>query len=235
MSVWPDYDDERLTAALLRVDLQEGRYLAVREYHHVVNHLVRSAAAACLLDREPYAMALIARAGARTEEWVAAGAQDRARQATYADLAATRGLLALALRRDAAEEGGTAWRTAHAFLRQTAQAPLGAVQNARLAAAALAGDGEALQAAARGCELADAGLGLPWKRLALAIDARDAAGVARAAQTWLRERSEATQTNEWGAYNDVPIEVSGALALAAVHGLDVRLDSNRILTRFRSL
>lgn len=230
MSAWPDFDDERLTGNLLRVDLYEGRYLAVREYHNVVNHLLRSASAACLLDREPLALELIARAATRTAEWVEHGGQ---RPAPYADLAATRGLLALALHPDAADEGGAPRHTARAFLRQTAESPAGSVQNARLAAASLLGEWEAVRAAAKACELADAGLGLPWKRLVLALDARDAAGVAKAAQTWLREKMEATHTNEWGAYNEVPIEVSAALGLAALHGMDVRLDTNRVMTRFR--
>lgn len=233
MSAWPDFDEERLQSTLLRVDLYEGRYLAVREYHNVVNHLLRSASAACLLDQEPKAEELIARASARMEEWVAACAADRSRQSTYTDLATTRGLLAMALRRDAGKEGGPAWRAGHAFLRQTEAAPSGPVHNARLAAALLAGDLDVLQDAAKACELADAGLGLPWKRVALAIAAGDEAGVVKAVATWLREKYEATHTNEWGSYNDVPVEVSGALALAEVRGLPIRLDSNRVLTRFR--
>jgi hypothetical protein len=232
MTTWPDVDSERLTGALLRVDLYENRYLAVNEYHNVVNHVLRSASAACLLDREADALALIDRAGRRMGEWVAAVEEGRIKPSAYADFAATRGLLALAL----APEGqaAAAERTAATFLAQTADAPPGPVHNARLAAAALLTDLDTLRASARSCELSDAGLGLPWKRFATALESRDPAALAKIAVTWLREKLEATHTNEWGAYNDVPIEVSAALALAERFGAPVRIVNNRVLTRFRS-
>lgn len=227
MSKWPDVDDERLTATLLRVGLNEGRHLAAREYPAVVNHLLRSASAACLLDREDEALALIARAGQRMAEWTEM-AGSGLKVPGFGDLAATRGLLVLAFAPDEAR------RTAEEFLALTEGLPPGPVHNARLAAAMVVGDAAALQAAARGCELSDAGLGLPWKRLALAVDAGDAVAAGRAASMWLREKAEATTTNEWGAYNEVPIEVSAALGLAALRGVPVLLASDRVLTRFRA-
>ncbi|MFZ5479134.1 MAG: hypothetical protein ACOZNI_20390 [Myxococcota bacterium] len=233
MSRWPESDDERLEAVLLRVDLHEGRYVAVREYHNVVHHLLRSASAACLLDREADALALIQRACARMAEWVELAANDRARRATFGDLAATRGLLALSLHPDAAAADGAPHHTARALLKQTEGAPAGPVHNARIAAAALVGEWEALRASARLCELSDAGLGVPWRKLAQAIDTKDAPTIQKAAEAWLQEKMEATHTNEWGAYNEVPIEVSGALGLAELAGVPVRLHSNRVLTRFR--
>ncbi len=232
MSTWPEVDSERLSGVLLRVDLYENRYLAVGEYHNVVNHLLRSASAACLLDREAEALALVDRAGRRMEEWIGAVAAGKARPGSYADFSATRGLLALALAPEARRDAAT--RAARTFLAQTADAPPGSVHNARLAAAGLADDMPALQAAARSCELSDAGLGLPWKRFATAIDTRDGALAAKSALAWLREKMEATHTNEWGAYNEVPIEVSAALALAEARGMPVRLANNRVLTRFRA-
>jgi hypothetical protein len=232
MSGWPDVDNERLTGVLLRVDLYERRYLAVGEHHNVVNHLLRSASAACLLEREDEAQALIDRAGQRMVDWVRAVGSGATSAATYVDFGATRGMLAFGLvsepLRVAAE------RAADDFLAQTTSVAPGSVHNARLAAAALLGNFPALQASARACELSDAGLGLPWRRFATAIDARDATLAARSAQAWLREKLEATHTNEWGAYNEVPIEVSGALGLAAARGLPVRLASNRVLTRYRA-
>jgi hypothetical protein len=234
MSRWPEADDERLAAVLLRVDLHEGRYVAVREYHNVVNHLLRSASAACLLDREADALALVLRACARMGEWVESAAHDKARLATLGDLAATRGLLALSLHPEASAPNAAPQHTARAFLRHTEGAAAGPVHNARLAAAALLGEWDTLRASARLCELSDAGLGAPWRKLALAIDAKDAPVVGKAAEAWLQEKREATHTNEWGAYNEVPVEVSGALGLAALAGLPVKLASDRVLTRFRT-
>ena len=227
MSSWPETDEERLTGALLRVDLHESRYLAVGELHNVVNLLLRSAAAACLLDREPDALAYCARAGVHMGEWVAAGTQAKS---ALSDLAAARGLLALAI-----GPHPSAKDTAAALLRRTEKAPPGPIHNARLAAAALLGDSDTLQASARACELSDAGLGAPWKRFALALDAHDVPAMQKSALAWLREKMEATHTNEWGAYNEVPIEVSGALALARIHDWDMRLPSNRVLSEYRSV
>lgn len=233
MNTWPDVDSERLAGVLLRVDLYENRYLAVSEYHNVVNHLLRSASAACLLDKQADALALVDRAGRRMEEWIAAVGDGRIKPGSYADFSATRGLLALALAPEGRKDAAV--RAARTFLAQTSDAPPGSVHNARLAAAGLAGDMPALQASAKACELSDAGLGLPWKRFATAIDARDPAMAAKSALAWLREKMEATHTNEWGAYNEVPLEVSAALALAELRGVPVKLTSNRVLTRFRAV
>ncbi len=233
MTPWPDdIDRERLTGVLLRVDLYENRYLAVAEYHNVVNHLLRSASAACLLDREPEALELVDRAVLRMMEWIAAVGDARVGLPTYADFAATRGLLAFALASE--ERMPAALVAARAFLRQTAEVRPGSVHNARLAAAALVDEPAALQAAARSCELSDAGLGLPWRRFASALDTGDGVAAAKSAQNWLNEKLEATHTNEWGAYNEIPIEVSAALALAERRGMPFKLASNRVLTRLRS-
>ncbi|MDP2307555.1 MAG: hypothetical protein Q8P18_16125 [Pseudomonadota bacterium] len=232
MTTWPEADHERLAGVLLRVDLYENRYLAVVEYHNVVNHLVRSASAACLLDREDEALALVDRAGRRMVEWIAAVGEGRVNPGAYADFAATRGLLALALA--PTERRALSLEAARTFLLHTAAALPGSVHNARLAAAALVEDAPALQASARACELSDAGLGLPWRRFATALDTNDAQGAAKSAHTWLREKMEATHTNEWGSYNEIPIEVSAALALAGLRGLAVKLASNRVLTAQRS-
>jgi hypothetical protein len=234
MSRWPEADEERLAAVLLRVDLHEGRYVAVREYHNVVNHLLRSASAACLLDREAEAQELIVRACARMGEWIELATRDPARLAAFSDLAATRGLLALSLHPDAAAGDAAPHHTARAFLRQTENVPAGPVHNARVAAAALLGEWEAVRTSARLCELSDAGLGAPWRKLALGIDTRDVPAIQKAAEAWLQEKREATHTNEWGAYNEVPIEVSGALGLAELAGVPARLHTDRVLTRFRA-
>lgn len=227
MSSWPEYDLERLSGALLRVDMYEARYLAVHEHNNVVNHLLRSASAACLSDREEEANRFIARAASRMAEWVAAVAAGRVNTSTYADFAASRGLLAIAI-----ASGGSAIATA--FAEQTAAAPAGPTHNARLVAATMMGDLAAAEASARLCELSDAGLGLPWKKFALALLAKNEDGMRKCLNTWVQEKMEATMTHEWGAYNEVPIEVSGALALAARAGVGFKVDSNRVLTKFRS-
>jgi hypothetical protein len=226
MTSWPEFEIELLQGALLRVDLYEHRYLAVGEYHNVVNHLLRSAAASCLADREADAEALVERAARRMIEWVGAARDGKVRVSSFSEFAATRGWLAVAL-------GETGAAAAQAFVAMTAEIPAGPVHNARMAAALLAGDAQALHASARLAELSDAGLGLPWKRLALAVDARDELAALRALAMWIQEKMEATMTHDWGPYNEVPIEVSGAMGLAARSGLFLALDSNRVLTRFR--
>jgi hypothetical protein len=115
----------------------------------------------------------------------------------------------------------------------TESEPAGAVHNARLAAALIVSDRAQAERSAGLCELSDAGLGLPWKKAALAILAKDEAAFRKAVYSWINEKMEATMTHDWGAYNEVPIEVSGALALAEHGGVPVLLDSNRVLTRFR--
>ena len=228
MSDWPESHDDRLSTVLLRVDLAEGRFLADGQYNHVVNHLLRSASAACLLDQEADALALVVRAAVRTGEWVESVVAGRTKSTSFVDFACTRGMLALAL-------SGTpnADQVAQRFLDATAQLGAGSPQNARMAAALLVGDLAAAHRALGLAERSDPGLGQPWMKFAAAIEAKDVPACAKAATTWLREKMEATFTNEWGAYNEVPIEVSAALALAERHGLQVRLSSNRILPRFR--
>ncbi len=230
MTSWPDCDGERQADALLRADLYEGRYLAAGEHHKGINLLLQTAASAYLLGQEPEGDARVARAGRRMAEWVAAVQAGRTPASLFRDLAAARGLLTLALLGDDA----IVTQTAQTFLALTATAPPGAVHNARLAAAALLGLRDAMQVAAGACELSDAGLGAPWRRFALAIEARDPAVLARHIQTWLREKEEATRTSEWGDYDDVPIEVSAALALAERSGVPVRVATNRVLPRFRA-
>ncbi len=227
MSSWPEYELERLSGALLRVDMYEARYLAVHEHNNVVNHLLRSASAACLSDREEEASRYIARAASRMAEWVAAVAAGRVNVSSYGDFAASRGLLAIAI-----ASGGVAIATV--FAEQTVAAPAGSTHNARLVAAAMMGDATALEHSAKLCELSDAGLGLPWKKFALALIAENEEGMRKCLNTWVQEKMEATMTHEWGAYNEVPIEVSGALALAARAGIGFTVDSNRVLTRFRT-
>ena len=229
MSDWPESHDDRLSTVLLRVDLSEGRFLAEGQYNHVVNHLLRSAAAACLLDREADAVALIARAGARLGEWIDSVEATRTKPTSFVDYACTRGMLALALWPDPAGE-----RIARRFLTATAELGPGSQQNARMAAALYLGESADVARALAGAERSDPGLGQPWMRFVAALEAKDAAACAKAATMWLREKMEATFTNEWGAYNEIPIEVSAALALAERRGVSVRLPSNRILPRFRA-
>lgn len=227
LAKWPEFDLERLSGALMRVDLQEARYLAVGEYHNVVDLLLRAGAAACLLDREADAMTYVERAATQTDEWTRMVDARVVQASSYREFAAARGMLALALV-DAPDDAG--WR----FLAQTANEGLSTVQNARLAAAILVGDADTALAAAKQCELTDAGLGLPFKRFALALFDRDHTGVRKHLQIWLEEKAEATMTHDWGAYNEVPLEVSGAMAAAARQGMRVTMDSVRILPRFRA-
>jgi hypothetical protein len=130
--------------------------------------------------------------------------------------------------------GPNAVDTARALLTLTKDAPSGSVQNARLVAATLLGDAATAEMAAKGCELSDAGLGLPLRKFVVALFAGDDAAMKKCIATWLQEKMEATMTHEWGAYNEVPVEVSGAMALAERRGRELRIDSNRVLTRFRT-
>lgn len=229
MADWPEYELERLSGALLRVDLYEQRYLAVGEYPNVVNHLLRSASAACLSDREDEALRLVQRSARRVEEWMAAVRDGSAKLASLGDLACTRGFLSVA-----ASPGPNAVDAARGLLALTQSAPSGSVQNARLVAAAILGDIEAVESAAKGCELSDAGLGLPLRKFVVALFGNDEVAMKKMIFTWLQEKMEATMTHEWGAYNEVPIEVSGALALAERRGRTILIKSNRVLTRFRA-
>ncbi len=229
MGDWPDFEVDRLAGALMRVDLYEQRYLAVGEYHSVVNHLLRSASAACLSDREDEAVRLVARAANRMDEWVRAVREGKVKGTAFADLACTRGWLAVAVAPSAVSE-----ESARSFLVATAVAPPGPVQNARMVAATILGEPLSINAAAGGAELTDAGLGLPLKRFVLALLAGDEPVMRKCIHTWLVEKMEATMTHEWGAYNEVPIEVSGALALAERRGCPLPIKSNRVLTRFRA-
>jgi hypothetical protein len=226
MTTWPEFDADRLSGTLMRVDLQEARFLAVGEYHNVVDLLMRAAAAACLLDREEDGMAFVRRAAERTDEWTLMVESRVVPASTYREFAAARGMLATALC-DAPEAVG--WR----FLSQTANEGPGPAQNARLAAAILVGDADSAIQATKLCELTDAGLGVPFKRFALALFDRDHAGVRKSLSLWLEEKAEATMTHDWGAYNEVPLEVSGAIAAAWLLGVRVTMDSPRILPRFR--
>jgi hypothetical protein len=230
MGTWPEFEVERLTGALLRVDLYEQRYLTAGEYPNVVNHLLRSASAACLLDREADAQKLIARAAERTVEWVRAARENRTRPSSFSDLAFTRGWLAAAIE---TPSHGVEEAARH-VLAMTGWQPAGPVHNARMVAAAWLRDWATVEGAARLCDISDAGLGTPLKRTALALAAGDEAGARKAIAAWLQEKMEATMTHEWGAYNEVPIEVSGALALGVRAGLPVVCTSNRVLTRFRT-
>lgn len=230
MGDWPEFEVERLAGALLRVDLYEQRYLTAGEYPNIVNHLLRSASAACLMDREPEALKLVARAAERTVEWVRAARENRVRPSTFGDLAFTRGWLAVAIEPPAF---GTE-EAARQVLAMTGWQPAGGAHNARLVAAAFLRDWATVDAAAKLCDLADPGLGAPFKRVGLALAAGDETAGKKAIATWLQEKMDATMTHEWGAYNEVPVEVSGALALAVRAGLPLATSSNRVFTRYRS-
>jgi hypothetical protein len=229
MERWPEFEPERLEVALLRVDLQEQRLLASGDHQGVVNHLLRSASAACLADREDDAVRFIARAAGRTMEWVRAARAAKTKPSTFADLAFTRGWLAAAIAppADLAEP-------ARNLLAMTGWQPAGSAHNARAVAAVLSGDLAAAQASLALCDLSDPGLGAPLKRFLTALLAADEPAMKKAATAWLQEKMDATMTHEWGAYNEVPIEVSGALALAGRNGSPVRLTSNRVLTELRA-
>ena len=229
MDRWPEFELERLEAALVRADLQEQRLLAVADYQGVVNHLLRSASAACLADREADAETFVARAAARTTEWVRAARAAKTKPSSFADLAFTRGWLAAAI----APPANMAEAAGH-LLAMAGWQPAGPVHNARVVAALLLGDVPAAEASLKLCDLSDAGLGSPLKRFIAGLLAANDDAMAKAATAWLHEKMDATMTHEWGAYNEVPIEVSGALALAARHGRPLTLPSNRLLTRFRA-
>lgn len=230
---WPEYESERLEVVLARVELHEARFMGDEAYHLVVNHLVRAASAACLLDREPEAERYIHRAASRMAEWVEAARWGRARSEAFSDLAATRGWLAVAAA-TLLDPGQRFVRVAGTFLRLTVGRPAGSVHNARLAAGLLTQDDAAVASSAPLCDLSDAGLGSPWRKFALALVAGDTTSMATAADRWLYEKLDATQTLDWGPYNEVPIEVSGALSLAALRGNRVVLANNRVLHGLRA-
>lgn len=229
MERWPDFELERLETVLVRAELQEQRLMAAGDFPGVVNHLLRSASAACLADREPEGFAFVARGAVRTMEWVRAARAAKTKPSTFADLAFTRGWLAAAIAPPPGFE-----ETAGHVLAMTGWQPAGPAHNARAVAALLVGDHAAAELSVGRMDLADAGLGAPFKRFAAALLGADADGMLKATNTWLLEKMDATMTHEWGAYNEVPIEVSGALALAAAAGRPLLLPSNRVLTRFRA-
>jgi hypothetical protein len=224
MTRWPEVETERQSALLLRVDLDERRLRAAGEHAQVVNLLLRVAAAACLLNREKQAEELTERAIGRLGEWLEATSPAR-----LGDVAACRGMLALSF-----GAPDLADRVARAWLALPPISPPGASANTSAAAALFLANDDAATAALRSFDLSDAGLGIPWHTFAQALLAKDAPLAQKAASRWLQEKMEATHTNEWGGYNEVPIEVSGALALAERRGLAVRLASNRVFTRFRA-
>jgi hypothetical protein len=228
MSEWPEYEPERLSGVLLRIDLQERRLLQAGAWAAVVDHLLRSASTACLASREAEAWSLFERAGRRMIEWIEQVQQGLPRSTYNNDFSAVRGLLTLIL----ANLPQTTEAIA-TFLDQTADLPPGTAHNARLAGLLLLRRHAELPMTASFCSTEDMGLGAPWKRFALAIPGEDTAVMRSAAERWILERVDATQTHEWGTYNEVPIEVSGALALAERCGVPLKLDSNRIWPRYR--
>ncbi len=229
MESWPEFDVERLEAALLRADLQEQRLLEAGDHPGVVNHLVRSASAACLVNREGDALDFVSRAAVRTMEWVRAARAAKTKPSSFADLAFSRGWLAAAIcpPADMAEPGGH-------FLAMSGWQVAGPVHNARMVAALLIGDVPAAEVSIQRCDLSDSGLGVPLKRFITALVGADAEAMGKAANAWLLEKMDATMTHEWGAYNEAPIEVSGALALAERLGRPVKVVSNRVLPQFRA-
>ncbi len=229
MDRWPDFELERLETVLVRAELQEQRLMAAGDFPGVVNHLLRSASAASLADREPEGLAFVARSAVRTMEWVRAARAAKTKPSTFADLAFTRGWLAAAITPPPGFE-----EAAGHVLAMTGWQPAGPVHNARAVAALMVGDHADAELSVARMDLADAGLGAPFKRFAIALLGADTEGMLKATNAWLREKMDATMTHEWGAYNEVPIEVSGALALAAVAGRPLFLPSNRVLTRFRA-
>lgn len=228
---WPYYEPERLSGLLLRVDLQERRYVSMGSWQQLIDHLVRSASVACLARQSGQANQLLNRAATRMSEWV-----DQIRQGVPVslynqDFAPVRGFLAMAL--VGPEAGIAVEAVATEFLRQTSLLPAGPVHNARLAAGLLCGKTDEVVVSLGMCSLEDAALGAPWKRFVQGVLARDVVVMEASLERWLEEKMEATQTHDWGAYNEVPIEVSGALGLAEKLDLPIYLRSNRILPRFR--
>lgn len=229
MDRWPEFELERLETVLVRAELQEQRLLAAGDYQGVVNHLLRSASAACLADREDAALGFVARGAVRTMEWVRAARAAKTKPSTFADVAFTRGWLAAAI----CPPPGMEEPAGH-LLAMSGWQPAGQVHNARMVAALLIGDVPAAELSLQRCDLSDPGLGAPLKRFVSALLAGEEDAMAKAANAWLREKMDATMTHEWGAYNEVPIEVSGVLALAVHHGRPLLLPGNRVLTRFRT-
>lgn len=225
---WPDYEIERLSGVLLRVDLQERRHQQNGAWPSLVDHLVRAVSAACLSHREAEADAYLRRAAKRMEEWIREVEAGLSATTYNMDFATARGLFALIL-----VNGPDTELLVDLFLRQSNRLPSGPVHNARLIGLLLLKRYGEIAAAASFSSLEDAGLGAPWKRFAMALPGAETTVMQASLERWLNEKMESTQTHEWGAYNEVPIEVSGALALAERCGVPVKVDSNRVLPKFR--
>jgi hypothetical protein len=232
MGEWPEYESDRLSSQLLRVDLQEKRCLSLGAWQQLIDHLIRSAAVACLVNQEDLAQTLLCRTAQRMSEWVEQVRQGLPVSLYNQDFAPVRGMLSLALVGE--EAGPVPENIAAEFLRQTSRLPAGPVHNARLAAAILCNRLEEAQNSLSLCSLEDAALGAPWKRFIQGLIAKDAAIMQNGLERWLEEKMEATQTHDWGAYNEVPLEVTGALALSERAGFPLKLHSNRILPRYRA-
>ena len=115
----------------------------------------------------------------------------------------------------------------------TAGLPPGPAHNARLVALAALGRTAELPLAAALASMEDTGLGPPLRRFIMALPTRDRDAMRSALERWLLEKLDATHTAAWGPYNEVPLEVSGALALAERCGCGLRLRSTRVWPPFR--
>ena len=225
---WPDYEQERLSGLLLRVDLQERRLLVAGDWPGLVDHLIRSASVACLAREETEAKGLVWRAGQRVVEWTGQVQNGLPRSTYNHDFSLVRGVLLLQL--SSTPELRQAMELVAA---QTAGLPPGPAHNARLICLAFLGRYAELPMAAAQSSMEDTGLGPPLRRFIMAICTRDRDALRSAVDRWLREKMEATQTIAWGDYNEVPLEVSGALALAERCGCGIRVRSNRVWPAFR--
>ncbi len=229
-SDWPEYEIERVAGILLRVELQEQRHRETGAWAALVDHLNRAVSAACLISQEEEAEAYVLRTSEAMRQWVAAVRQGYARASYNNDFSSVRGMLTLVLSGVPEVES-----VCDEFLRQTGGLPIGPVYNARLVAQlVLRKEAGELARTGMQCSMEDQGLGAPWRRFALAIPAGDLPAMRSSVDRWLLEKTEATQTHEWGAYNEVPIEVSGALAVAERWGTPLKVSSNRVLPRFRT-
>lgn len=226
---WPEYETERLSGVLLRVDLQERRHQQNGAWQSLVDHLIRAVSAACLSHREAEADAYLRRAAARMEEWINLVQQGLPASTYNLDFATARGLFAMVLVGAPGLD-----RLLELYLQQTASLPAGPAHNARLIALLFLRRYGELAPTAALSSIEDMGLGNPWKRFAMAVPGGDETVLRAAVDRWLHEKMEATHTHEWGAYNEVPIEVSGALAIAEHCGILLKLDSNRVLPRYRN-
>lgn len=225
---WPEYEVERLSGVLLRVDLLERRHRQNGAWSLLVDHLIRAVSTACLCGREVEAHSYLVRAAVAMSDWVAKVRQGLPVSSYNRDFSTARGLFALSLC-----PGPERDHVFQEFLQQTANAEAGPTYNARLIAILWQQRYEELAPTAALSSLEDAGLGAPWKRFAVAIPGGDPNTLKAAVDRWLHEKIEATQTHEWGPYNEVPIEISGALAVAEHCGISLKVDSNRLLPHFR--